>query len=433
LYYEILDEGYAGVNSGVLKIKSYAYTALYIKFVNPVTVASDSNVILSIYQDHGETGGWSSARIRRYDDGANDKEYTHAGTDLSLSNGYWIKKKVLLTSLGYAEGDICEGIQIISQGVSTDDTCIYVDEIIVASTSLEEVKAPLAAQLKGDELATFDDENYRHLFTVSKDESFSVKDGILTVNHTGNYNFETLTLPKPITVKKGDYLVFTISSSDRVYTKVGGVQKELSITKDSTIQTAIMPLTTSSGYNLAEGTVISSIGISGWSGTAFIYQIHDISCVSIGENMLLDFSKKASEKFVAKESVLGSYSYPTAIEHVTADGCVKVTGGSDYNKFQVKLVQTVTITENTQISIRMRYVANGSTWSCRLVKLPTAVNNLANTSNNFYGYVAGEWCTVTFNAVDALGVEVGSELSWIEYAFGKGTVEIKDITYTELA
>ena len=441
--YEVLEDGFGDVTSGVLKIETNDYASLYIKFAKPVIVKEDSNLIMNIYQDIATQAKWSSARIAKYNTGNN----ANAGSSLSLTNAIWTEKKIALTEVGYSIGDIAEGIQIIVQGVDNSEengttreaSLVYIDEIEVVSVS--DVKVDLAKKLNANELLNFNDESYKNLVKVSNGEKFVIDNGMLVVNHSGNYNYETLTLPQSYTVKEGDILVFKFISPIRIYTKVNNnnLQKELSFTKSATkVQTVVMPLTTSDGYNLAVGTVISSIQISGWDGNSATYYIDDICYVSPSEyedGMLADLTHNGSQTLISKDSLLVNesgtriYAYPTTVEH--ADGYAKMVGTSDFNAFQVKLANSVTVTENTQITIRMRYVPNASTWSCRIVSLSKGLDDLKGA--NFSGYVASEWCTVTFNAVSALKATAGSELSFIEFAFGKGTVEIESITYSELA
>lgn len=443
--YEILEDGFGDVTSGVLKIETNDYASLYIKFAKPVKVKEDSNLIMNIYQDIASQAKWSSASVAKYNTGTN----YNPGTSLSLTNGAWTEKVVALTTVGYSVGDIAEGIQIILQGVSNSEkngtteekSLVYIDEIRVESVS--DIKVDIANKLNANELLNFNDEEYGRFVKVSNTnrESFSIKDGVITVNTDTNYTYETFPFLKDVTFMASDYLCIKIQSNARTRMQIGSAAKDIIHGNGSAygipsnkMQTLLIPL---ADFSVVDNTVLSSIQIATW-GVQTTYQIDDICYISPSEyedGMLADLTHNGSQSLISKDSLLVTdngtrkYAYPTTVEY--ADGYVKMVASGNYNGFQVKLASSVTVTENTQITIRMRYVPNASTWSCRIVNLSTGVDDLEGA--NFSGYVAGEWCTVTFNAVSALKATAGSELSFIEFAFGKGTVEIASITYSELA
>ena len=135
MVFDVLTDGYAGKTSGVLKVESWAYTAVVIKFPQSFTVKEGDTILIKIYQEIWDSAEWLSARVAKYGASGFDP-----GIDLALTDGVWTNKVVSLADIGYNVGEVCEGIQIIIRGNYDDgakvkySSFVYIDEIKLLDT-----------------------------------------------------------------------------------------------------------------------------------------------------------------------------------------------------------------------------------------------------------------------------------------------------------
>ena len=173
--YEILTDGYDGVESGVLKIdkKDLADAALCVKFPETFTAKAMSyfkiTLMTTATKSYVEVGGYDWGERQ----GDTIQSTNKIGYSLSkggfTANGWETVYVPVCEALEIQAGDTVEGLQFILRNDKvTAQGTVYIDEICLLD--LTDYEQSLVGDLNGDQIANFDDSRY--YFLASKGENF---------------------------------------------------------------------------------------------------------------------------------------------------------------------------------------------------------------------------------------------------------------------
>lgn len=221
--YEIVEDGYNGVDSGVLKITNVEpYTALKLKFYEKLTVTEKTYLRIKMYSSGKEVN------VAKYDAGQMKENgwdsYNENGTflkDYGLLGNKWETVYLPLVDAQIASvGEEIEGIQIVMRDTNIPST-VYIDEI--SYIDLDMVQALGEGQLADYNYIPYVGEvgvgenfyfNSTHhtVYEILEDGYGNSGSGVLKITNMVAYTALQLDFLKPVTVNANTHIVLKIYS-----------------------------------------------------------------------------------------------------------------------------------------------------------------------------------------------------------------------------
>ena len=434
------------IYNGCVTIGNYNKTAYKINLPNPIVVREDTvirfNLISPANDNLGDGSGGKTYIL------FNGVDYPIVGHGSRIQE-YTTVTKNLVSDFGRTVGEIITSLTFTAwnsggMGYTNYNYIEVYNKSEKEAAEAEAIKQQLIDGLSGYEVANYNDVNYSS-YVSNSSATFSIANGLLTLNTVGENQPFKLKFLEPKTVKANDYITLSVNvpagkgayigdeNGNNMYmfvTNSGSLQNDFKSVYygAGTLRHVCVPV---SKLGYSEGDTINGISLTNWNYNTNCYTmvVDYIGYVSPEEDVLVDFTNKSTQGLVATKgasdasSIVGtvwSLGYD-AIGYDDTVGAMCINNTTSEKRAFVVNIPAITVTADTEITITLK-----TNKGLQINPLPIG------TADKYAGLGAttdNEWHTVTFKPVAKAGVAAGDVLSQIILTIGaKGTCYFGKVT-----